>query len=586
MAARHPRRVGGPYYWAQARTGDQWIPERRFRPNSDLPATALPCPSDRGDGAVVADPGGTEPNEAGPAPPRCWPTGGHIDAGTTMKGTENLFTRFLSLASAKVASTVLAVLSTPIIVRLLGPGGYGNYAVLLSVFSLYMIPISGTITEGVQKFVGEDRDQDGWTEGVVRFYAVLGGGVVLVGSAVLLLATVAGLPSRLFGPAFDRYFLLLVVFVLVSQFHALGSRAVLGFGLERFSGPLSVLKKFGTISVGIGLVLMGYGVGGMLAGHIVSNLLVGTLAGVIVLRRLDLRTLLRPPSLPYREMFSFNVVNVGLVLLSMSLYHVDLVMLRILTDGETTGFYKAALALAEYLWFVPIVVQRLLLHSTSELWSAGRTDEVDELSSRVSRQILLLVLLLAVGLGVLAERVMGLYYGAPFVVATTPLLILLPGTIAFAVARPLKAIAQGSGRVTVLLAAVGAAATINLALNALLIPRFQMLGAAVATSLGYGSMFLFTLLAAFRIGFNPLEDLRPVRIAVTAAITAVPVVAVNGVLGPDILALTIVPPVGAIVFTVAAVSTGALDAEELSPVVGQFPGRVGDLLADGLAFLE
>jgi O-antigen/teichoic acid export membrane protein len=503
-----------------------------------------------------------------------------------MRGTENLFGRFLSLASAKVASTVLAVLSTPIIVRLLGPSGYGDYAVLLSVFSLYMIPISATITEGIQKFVGEDRGHDGWTEGVVRFYAVLGGGVVLVGAALLLGGTVAGLPSRFFGPAFDQYFLLLVVFVIVAQYQAFGSHAVLGFGLERFSGPLSVLKKFGTVSIGIALLLQGYGVVGVLVGHIASNLIVGTLAALILLRQLDLRSLVRPPSIPYRELLSFNVMNVGLVLLSMSLYHVDLVMLRLLTDGETTGFYKAALALAEYLWFVPIVVQRLLLHSTSELWSSDRTDEIDALSSRITRQILLLVVLLSVGLGVLADRVMGLYYGPQFVVATTPLLILLPGTIAFAAARPLKAISQGSGRVRVLLIAVGGAAAINLTLNALLIPRYEMTGAAVATSTGYASMLLFTLLAAHRIGFNPLEDLRPGRITVTAAVTAVPVFAADRLLGPDYLALAIVPPLGASVFTATAVWTGALDVEELSPVIDHVPEPVAGALRNGLALLE
>lgn len=503
-----------------------------------------------------------------------------------MRGTENLFSRFLSLASAKVASTVLAVISTPIIVRLLGPSGYGDYAVLLSVFSLYMIPISGTITEGIQKFVGEDRGQDGWTEGVIRFYAVLGGGVVLVGASLLLAGTVAGLPSRYFGPAFDQYFLLLVAFVLASQYQAFGSHAVLGFGLEQLSGPLSVLKKFGTVSIGIVLLLEGYGVVGVLVGHIASNFVVGTLAALIILRELDLRSLVHPPSIPYRELLSFNVMNVGLVLLSMSLYHIDLVMLRLLTDGETTGFYKAALALAEYLWFVPIVVQRLLLHSTSELWSSDKNDAIDALSSRVTRQILLLVVLLAVGLGVLAPRVMGLYYGPPFVVATTPLLILLPGTIAFAAARPLKAISQGSGRVRVLLFAVGGAAGINFVLNALLIPRYQMTGAAVATSIGYGSMFLFTLLAARRIGFDPLEDLRPVRITATAAVTAVPIYAADRLLAPDYLALAIVPPLGAVVYTATAVWTGALDVDELAPVTDQVPEPVGGILRNGLAYLE
>lgn len=502
-----------------------------------------------------------------------------------MRGTDDLFDRFLSLAGAKMVATVVAILSTPVIVRLLGPEGYGDYAVLLSVFSLYMIPISGAITEGVQKFVGENREAEGWTEAVVRFYLVLGVGVVLVGAVILLGVTLAGLPSRVFGAGFDRYFLLLVVFVVASQLRALGTHVVLGFGLEHLSGPLSVLKKVTTVSLGIGLLWTGYGVAGMVVGHVVANLAVALLAGVVVVRRLSLREFFDPPSLPYDELISFNVINVGLVLLSMSLYHVDLVMLRVLTDGATTGFYKAALALAEYLWFAPIVVQRLLLHSTSDLWADGRADEISELASRVTRQVLLLVVLLAIGLAALADRVMGLYYGPQFVVGTLPLLILLPGTIAFAAARPLKAIAQGSGRVKVLLGAIGAAAGINFGLNALLIPRFGMTGAAVATSIGYGSMLVFTLLAASRIGFDPLGDLRPIPLVVTAAVTAVPVLALNRVLVADIAALSVVPPVGGFVFGVTAIATGALDVSEVSPIVEKFPQPVEDLLSRGVTFV-
>ncbi|MGM0370912.1 MAG: polysaccharide biosynthesis C-terminal domain-containing protein [Halobacteriota archaeon] len=502
-----------------------------------------------------------------------------------MKGTENLFRRFLSLVSAKVVATGIAVLSTPIIVRLLGPSGYGDYAVLLSIFSLYMIPISGTITEGVQKFVGEGRDRDGWTEAVVRFYFLIGVGVVLVGALILLVVTLAGVPGRLFGPAFDRYVLLLVPFVIVSQIRAFGTHTVLGFGFEHLSGPLSVLKKFGTVAVGIALVLAGHGVAGMLVGHVVANLLVAVLAVTIVLRQLSLRTLLSPPALPYRKLMSFNVINVGLVLLGMSLYHVDLVMLRALTDSQTTGFYKAALAMAEYLWFVPIVVQQLLLHSTSALWADDEVDAISELSSRVTRQILLLVVLLAVGLATLAPRVMRLYYGDPFVVATQPLLILLPGTIAFAAARPLKAIAQGSGQVLILLAAIGAAATVNIVMNAVLIPRYGMVGAAVATSVGYTSMLAFTLLAAHRIGFNPLADFRPGRIILTAAVTAVPVVALDYVIESNLLALAVVPPVGAFVYTVTAVATGALDPGEIRPVLDRLPDPIDDLLTRGLEYV-
>lgn len=496
-----------------------------------------------------------------------------------MRGTENLFRRFLSLFSARALTTVIAVISTPIIVRLLGAGDYGDYAALLSIFSLYMIPVSAGITSGVQKFVGEARDQDEWVESVIRFYTLLATGVVLAGVALLVAVTVAGIPRTVFGTSFTSYFYLLALFVFVGQYRAVTLKTVLGFGLEHFSGPLQVLKKFFTVAVGIGLVVGGLGVAGMMVGHIVANLLVACIAAAIILRRVSVRSLFRSAgSFPYRELLSFNAFNVVLVLLVMSLYHVDVIMLRTLTDSASTGYYKGALALAEYLWFVPLVLQQLLLHSSSTLWGNDRIEKITSLAARITRYVLLLVVLLALGLATLAHRVVPLYYGEPFSAAVGPLLLLIPGAIGFAVARPTHAISQASGQIKTLAFAVSGAAGLNIALNALLIPRFGMSGAAVATSTGYGSMFFLIVWAARRIGFDPLSDLRPARVAVTALVSAPVILVADQLLANDILALVIVPPVGLVVFSVAAVATGALDRTEVLEMVGKFPGPLDRLL--------
>lgn len=495
-----------------------------------------------------------------------------------MSGTRRLFRRFLSLFSAKALTTVIAVLSTPVIVRLLGARQYGDYAVVLSVFSLYMIPVSAGVTQGVQKFVGERRGSEHWREHVVRFYLLLATVLVVVGAAILLLLTVLGIPGRAFGGEFTAYFYLLVGFVFVAQFRAVGVRTVLGFGLEHVSGPLDVTRKAVTVSVGVALVVVGYDVAGMLVGHILSNVLVALVAGYVIARQVSVRAVLRPvESFPYRELLSFNAFSVLLSLLVLSLYHVDIIMLRVFTDGASTGYYKGALALSEYLWFVPLVLQSLLLHSTSSLWAEGRVRELTELAGRLTRYVVLLVVLLAVGLATLADRVVPLYYGPSFSVAVGPLLLLIPGAVGFAVARPLQAIVQASGRVRTLVGAVSVAAALNLGLNALLIPRFGMAGAAVATSVGYGSMFFLLVWAARRIGFDPLEDVRPVRIAATVLVSTAPIVWLDRVLGNDLLALVVVPPAGLLVYATAALATGALDREEVLEILGKLSGPLGRL---------
>lgn len=487
-----------------------------------------------------------------------------------MIGTERLFRRFLSLLGPKVITTTIAIVSTPIIVRLLGPGNYGDYAVLLSIYSLYMIPISAAITEGVQKFVAEEREND-WAESVIQFYLVLALLLAIAGGSILLTFTRLGFASH-FGDGFTLYFYALAGFVFVGQFRALSMHTVLGFGLEHINGPLGILKKATTVVLGIVLVVFGFNVLGMIVGHIVANGLIALLAGYVILRRISVRRLfIIPESMPYREFLSFNALNIVLIFFVMSLFHVDVVMVRTLVGNEATGFYKAALSLAEYVWIVPIVLQGLLLHSSSTLWSEGRTDRITELAGRVTRYTTLLVLLMVVGLAVLADRIVPLYYGEPFAVATVPLLLLLPGAVGFAIARPLQAICQGSGQLKTLIVAVGIAAVLNVVLNAALIPIFGMNGAAVATSTAYGSMFLLLVWASRRIGFNPLVDFRPVRIAVTLLVAGGVIVAVERAIPNDILALAVVPVVGAAVYAAVAILTRAIDIDEIREIIDQLP---------------
>lgn len=506
-----------------------------------------------------------------------------------MKGGQNLFKRFLSLLTARLLTTVIAILSTPIVARLLGPGGYGDYAVMLSILSLYMIPVSGSVTEGVQKYVAEYRAGTDWQENVVRFYAIVGVGIGLVAAVVLYAFTALGGAAWAFGPDFTLYFFLLAGLVLATQFRALTHHVVLGFGVEQISGTLNVVRKATTVGVGIALVLaVGLGVEGMLFGHVLANVLVGVVAGVVIVRRLSVRSLLGtiPDSFPYREVLSFNALNIVLVLMTLSLYHVDVIMLRSFVGSETTGFYKAALALAEYLWAVPKALQVVLLHSSSTLWTDGRHEEITRLASRVSRYTILLVVLLAIGLAALADELVPLYYGEAFAVATAPLLLLIPGVVGFAAARPLQAIGQGSGQITTLVAASGTAAAVNLGLNGLLIPRYGMMGAAVATSLSYGSMFALLVWASRRIGFDPLQDLRPVRIAATALVSAVPIVLLARWIQHDVVALLVVPPTGLVVYSAVALLTGALDRAEVLDILRKLPDPIGSAVESGVVWLQ
>ncbi|WP_049899811.1 oligosaccharide flippase family protein [Natrinema altunense] len=496
----------------------------------------------------------------------------------------------VSVVSAKVVVLVVTALSTPLLYRFLGASAFGEYAFLLSVFAIYMIFVSSGVTDGVRKFLAEDRAAANWSEHVVGFYFRLAVSLSVIGAFLLVLATRTGIVALAFGAELTTYFYVLAALVISAQFRDYARKTLMGFGLERYSEPLKVLDKLGFVAVAIPLTYVGVGVMGALAGHVFASVLVAAVGLVLVHRRVSLSCVFTRPSarFPRKEMFAFNSMSIALIFLLMSLYHIDVVMLHRFRTDAAVGNYRAALTLAEFLWFVPMAIQTVFVHSTSELWSQNRYGKISALASRTTRYTFLLTGVMAVGLAALADVAVPIYFGAEAEPAITPLLLLLPGALGFALARPILAVSQGEGTLRYPVVATGGAALLNLGLNLALIPRYGMQGAAVATSVGYGSMFVFHCWSARLVGFDPLADARLGRAVLTTVLAAVPIVALSTAIANPWLALAVVPPVGFAIFVTFALLVGVLDPAEPFEVLSAFPDPIGstanvihDRIADG-----
>jgi O-antigen/teichoic acid export membrane protein len=468
---------------------------------------------------------------------------------------------FLSILGGRVGQLLLSIAITPVLVRLLGSAHYGDYAFLLSLLGIVMIFAKGGIFDGTRKFIAEKRDVAGWQANVYGFYlrvAVVQGVIV---AALVFAASLTPLVSDLFGAGFARYFRLLALLVIAQQSFAFARSALMGFGDEHLSESLHVIRWLLFGAIGLPLVWLGWGITGALVGRFLARIVVTVAAFSLLSSRVSLRAVFRsmPDDFPGRSLIDYNSLSILLVLLSSSMYHVDVLLLQPLAGSQQTGFYKAALVVAEFLWFVPFAVQTVLLHSTSQLWEAGEHERISEIASRTTRYTLLLTILVAIGLAALADEFVPLYFGGEFSPAVLPLLVLLPGSLCYAVARPIIAIGQGKGDLRSLILATGAAATLNLGLNLLLIPRYGMAGAAIATSVGYGSMLFLHLRSARKIGFDPIGDLRPVRIVGTAVLVGPLIFLLDTLVASGPLSLLAVPPVGFVCYALVAVGLGAID---------------------------
>lgn len=486
---------------------------------------------------------------------------------------DRIFSGFLSVFGGKVGVKLLGALITPLLVRILGTGSYGDYAFLLSTFAIVTTIVHMGTSAGIRKYIAEDRPRDGWREQVFAFYFRLGMALAVLGAAGMVLVALFLPVDRLFGEAFPLYFALLAGVLVAEQFLYVFRYTLMGLHQEQLSEPLTVLRKFAFGVVGLSLAYVGLGVVGVLVGMVVAAILSAIVALAVLRRHVSLRAVFRrvDPGFPRRRLLSFNVQNTVFVLLTTSLYHVDVLLLQPMAGSEQAGIYKAALVVAEFVWVVPIAVQTVFIHSASELWSNEEYDAVTELASKATRYTFSFTLLLVIGIGGLASEFVGLYFGTDFLLAASALLFLLPGVLGFAVARPIYAIGQGKGELRTLIYATGGAALINLCLNLLLIPPYGLFGAAIATSLGYGSMLAFHVWSARRLGYDPLADLRLARTLASGVPTAIVVVGLSELLASPLLSLVIVPPAGFLVYAVATVKFGAVDVGELRPLGAYLP---------------
>lgn len=510
-----------------------------------------------------------------------------------------LITAFLSITGANVGVTMLAAVMTPILVRILGPEGYGTYAVVMAVFGPLMILVSSGVDSGTRKYLAEDRADGNWHDNVFGYYFRLATILALTASALLLVSVQIGIINVYPGEQYAFYFFLLAILTIFAQFREISHRALLGLKLEHISEPLFFLQKMLFFTFAVSLAYVGYGVTGVLLGHIIADTITTVVGLILLSRQVSLSAIFKrtPANFPRKELLNFNNLSIVYILLLTSLYHVDVLMLDVFVETEEVGYYKAALVLAEFLWVAPKAVQSVMIQSASEMWHNDQVERITTLASQATRYVLLLTVIMALGIAVLSAEFVPRYYGSEFEGTITPLLLLLPGTVGFAVARPILSVSHARGDMRVMILATGAAAIMNVVLNATLIPQFGIEGAAVATSLGYLSLPLFHLVGARAIGYNPMGDIRPVRVSITTVGSGIALVALA--LGTDALiqsplatisvplvgaelpidaaavAFVLIPPAGLIIFAVLTLATGAIYPKEIINIMRGIPGPVG-----------
>jgi len=451
----------------------------------------------------------------------------------------------ISVLGGKFGLILTSLVFTPIIVRILGSELYGEYAFAISLVSILTLISNLGFNEGIRKFIAEEPEDHARAAGIYKFY--LKYGLISAAFFALMLLIIVEVPQiNIIPKKYQVYIPYIAIILIVNQLFQVTRYGLMGMKKENMSESINVGFRIGASIFGIILALYGFDVRGVLVGHMFSALIVG-LVGIYSMK-LILGSFKNQAPVSRPNLLSFGISSVILSLLTVSLYHTDVLLLGNSNASGNLGFYKSALVVAELIWFVPQAIQIVLVHSSSGIWSEENYSRISNLASTAVRFTIMFSAISTLGIFVLAEEFITLYFGPSFESAVDPLVILLPGVFFFSISRPIFAIGQGKGELRFLIIATALSSILNLVLNLSLIPKYGMKGAAVATTVGYGSMFLFHTAAAHKIGFNPVSDTRFFRIVACTLLTYPVINYLNNLISSRLISILIVATSGGLVF--------------------------------------
>ncbi|WP_436762432.1 lipopolysaccharide biosynthesis protein [Streptosporangium sp. V21-05] len=203
----------------------------------------------------------------------------------------------------------------------------------------------------------------------------------------------------------------------------------------------------------------------------------------LLLRPLGLRSMRVEPALARRQLALSSRYHIGLAAFHL-LLTADVFLLGALVSPAEVGLYTVGGAFLTFSRVPADAVAQVALPRQAV------EDERDarDVSVRVLRLSLLLSAVSACALAAASPVLVPLLYGTAFAGSVTPILLLAPGVVALSLLRPVEQYLVRLGRPMTMTAVAVAALLANLALNALLIPRWGAAGAALAASASCAAM--------------------------------------------------------------------------------------------------
>lgn len=376
--------------------------------------------------------------------------------------------------------------------RMLTPDDYGRYGIVVTLTTMIVILIGNGIPTAMTKHLSAVIARDparirGIKRKTIRMQATLMTAV----TAVFFLA--APLLSRALGdPSLTSLFrvssLIIPAFATASFYFSFFT----GLQMFRLQAILKTVRALSRIALIITLAYF-FGVRGAVSGYIIAPLVVFCTALVCdatITKKYfpAIADATIPssdaPAFSTRAIFSFAWPLTMFLLFYELICTIDLYFVKgLLHDDTLTGLYNAAITAGRIPYFLFYALTIILLPAIAKTTAERDTRQTAHLLTSSLRLMVLVLVPLVTVLALYSEPTLRLIYGNAYIAAAPAMRIYVVGAGFLTVFYILSFALSGAGLVRLPMRLAGYGLVTLAALNVMLIPRYELIGAAVAMTI-------------------------------------------------------------------------------------------------------
>ncbi len=300
-----------------------------------------------------------------------------------------------------------------------------------------------------------------------------------------------------------KYLSLTIPFMSITYILSRATRAFKGMKYEVYI--ISIVEPFTKISLAFLFLQKGWGIKGVIIAYITSTL-IGTLLSIYYARKtFSYWHKEIVPVFQFKRIINFAFPSLLIGFLSILIIKIDILALGYLSSAKEIGIYNIAVKIAYINNLIFMSFNAIFSPIISELYAKNEHAKLNDLFKVQSRWILTVSLPIGLLLILFANPILNLI-GQEFTTGSMCLTILSISMILISFMASVEVMLVYSGRVYLNLLNSFTVCVICLILNFLLIPRFGIIGAAMATGISLTGINLIRLIQVAKfLRLNPLN---------------------------------------------------------------------------------